>query len=103
METPGSKKIPIFRNEEKILFLLDEYKKSNLSIKGFCIENDISSASFHNWKKKYSKRMVKPGRQPGFAKLQITPPAVVSAPFAEVKGIKIYQWVTASYLKELLA
>jgi hypothetical protein len=37
-------------------------------------------------------------------KLQITPPATSGVPlFAEVKEIKIYQWVTAAYLKELLA
>jgi transposase-like protein len=104
METPVAKKIRVFRSEETILNILADYKKSGLSIKAFCIENDIAQASFHNWKKKYSKRTVKPGRQPGFAKLQITTPVIASAPlFAEVKEIKIYQWVTAAYLKELLA
>ena len=38
---------------EHILSVLDnEYKKSKLSIKAFCIEKDIASATFHNWKKK---------------------------------------------------
>jgi hypothetical protein len=104
METPVAKKVRIFRREEKILSLLDEYKKSGLSIKAFCIENNIASATFHNWKKKYSKRLVKPAKPSGFAELQITSPAISGTPlFAEVKEIKIYQWVTAAYLKELLA
>jgi Transposase len=103
MERAIAKKIRVFRSEETILNILAEHKKSGLSIKIFCIQNNIASASFHNWKKKYSKRTVKPGRQPGFAKLQITPPVTSGVPlFAEVKEIKIYQWVAAAYLKELL-
>lgn len=104
METPVAKKIRIFRSEETILNILTEYKKSKLSIKIFCAANNIASASFHNWKKKYSKRTVKPAKPTGFAALQITsPPAVAEPLFASVKEIKIYQWVTAAYLKELLA
>ena len=104
METPASKKIRIFRNVENILALLDEYKKSGLSIESFCFEKDIASATFHNWKKKYGKRTLKAGKPTGFAALQITAPAIAGVPlFAEVKGIRIYQWVTAAYLKELLA
>ena len=98
------KKIRIFRGEETILNILADYKKSKLSIKAFCIEHNIASATFHNLKRKYSKHSVKPAKPTGFAKLQITPPAIVSAPlFAEVKEIKIYQWVTAAYFRELLA
>ena len=104
MEKPVAKKIRVFRSEETILNILAEYKKSGLSIKAFCIENSIASATFHNWKKKYSKRTVKPAKPTGFSALQITsPPAVAEPLFAAVKEIKIYQWVTAAYLKELLA
>ncbi len=100
METPASKKIRIFRNEEHILSLLNEYKKSGLSIKTFCGTNNIPSATFHNWRKKYGKRAVKPI---GFTALQITTtPVAEPALFASVKKIKIYQWVTAACLKELL-
>ncbi len=104
METPVAKKIRIFRNKEAISNILANYKKSGLSIKSFCIENNIAQASFHHWKKKYSTRSVKSAKLTGFATLQITSPAVVStALFAVVKEIKIYQWVTAAYLKELLS
>ncbi len=105
METTSAKKIRIFRGAENILHILDEYRKSNLSVKAFCIENNIASASFHNWKKKYNKPAVKPGKQRGFTALQVTPfiPVMEPALFAEIKGIKIYQQVDAVYLKELLA
>jgi transposase-like protein len=104
METSAAKKIHVFRGEEAILNILADYKKSNLSIKAFCLEHNIASASFHNWKKKYSRRTIKPAKPTGFAALQITSPATSKAPlFAEVKEIKIYQWVTAAYLKELLS
>ena len=104
METSAAKKIRIFRGEEAILNILADYKKSKLSIKTFCLAHNIASATFHNWKKKYSKRLVKPAKPNGFTELQITSPATIEAPlFAEVKEIKIYQWVTAAYLKELLS
>jgi hypothetical protein len=66
MEIPVAKKIRVFRSGEMILNILAEYEKSELSIKAFCIENDIAQASFHNWKKRYRKRTVRPGMQPGF-------------------------------------
>jgi transposase-like protein len=104
MEALVTKKIRVFRNEKTILNILTEYKKSKLNIKAFCIEHNIASATFHNWKKKYGKRTSKPGKPTGFATLQITTtPAVAEPLFAAVKEIKIYQWVTAAYLKELLA
>jgi transposase-like protein len=104
METPVAKMTRVFRGEEAILNILAEYKKSKLSIKTFCLEHNIASATFHNWKKKYSKRSVKPAKVTRFAELQITSPATTGTPlFAEVKEIKIYQWVTAAYLKELLS
>lgn len=104
METPSSKTIRKFRGKESILHLLGEYKKSKLSVKAFCLENSIASGTFHNWKKKYGGRSGKPAKPTGFAALQIdSTPAAGEPLFASVKEIKIYQWVTAAYLKELLA
>ena len=105
MEAIATKKVRVFRSEEKIFKILDEYAKSNLSIKTFCAANNIASATFHNWKKRYSKHKGKPIKQTGFTALQITTstPVIGPALFAEVKGIKFYQQVDAVYLKELLA
>ena len=104
METPVGKKVHVFRSEEAILNIIADYKKSKLTAKAFCIQNNIASATFHTWKRKYSRRSVKSAKPAGFAALQITTtPAVAEPLFAAVNGIKIYQWVTAAYLKELLA
>lgn len=105
MEISALKKVRVFRGKETILNILGEYKKSNLSIKAFCIENNIASASFHNWKKKYSDNRANRVAQPGFTTLRINPSVPVMEPalFAEVRGIKIYHRVDAVYLKELLA
>jgi len=99
MEQVTGKKMRIFRGEETIIGLLDEFAKSGLSTKSFCVQNNISPATFHNWKKRYSN----PGKstdQPGFAALQIAPSADGTL-FAEVNGIRIYQPVAAACLKEL--
>lgn len=105
METILTKKVRVFRGKETILNILSEYGKSNLSIKTFCQNNNLASATFHNWQKKYSNAVAKPDVQPGFATLQVNPSGPVADPalFAAVKGIKIYQPVPAAYLKELLS
>ncbi len=101
METMAAKKVRIFRDKETILNILGDYEKSNLSVKAFCNENNIAPGSFHNWKKKYSNSRAV---QSGFTSLRIVPSAPASGPglFAEVNSIKIYQPVSAAYLKELL-
>jgi|HubBroStandDraft_3_1064219.scaffolds.fasta_scaffold1062647_2 hypothetical protein len=101
METFPSTKVRIFRCKEKMLNTLVEYEKSNLSIKAFCIENNISPATFHYWKKKYNGSTVNQHKQSGFTALHLTTPSP-AAIFADVNGIKIYQWVEPAYLKALL-
>jgi hypothetical protein len=105
METFSTKQVRLFRSKEKILSILDEYGKSNLSVKAFCDLNNIANGTFHNWMKKYGVPKSRPDRQTGFTALQITPSvqAIESALFAEVNGIKIYQPVEADYLKALLS
>ncbi len=104
METISVKKVRVFRDKETILGILGQYEGSNLSIKEFCIENNIAPASFHNWKKKYNGSRSRGATQPGFTTLGVRPSAAVAGPglFAEVNSIKIYQPVSAAYLKELL-
>ena len=101
MEIIPSAKLSRDQGREKMFKLLDRYEKSNGSIKAFCVQNKIAPATFHYWKKKYHSLTVKQHEPPGFAALQITTPLATGL-FAEVHGIKIYQWVSAAYLKELL-
>jgi hypothetical protein len=101
METFPAVKVRAFRGKEKMFSTLDEYEKSNLSIKAFCARNNIAPGTFHYWKKKYSANTVNQDKQSGFAALHITTPSP-AAIFAEVNDIKIYQWVEPAYLKALL-
>jgi transposase-like protein len=98
MEVTSNKVTRILRSRAEIERLLDEQKQSGQNIKSFCASRNVPQASFHNWRKKYSKQ----AQATGFAAVQITPPDHSSL-FAEVQGIKIYQPVSAAYLKELMA
>jgi len=85
----------LFRSKPAILELLSQQRQSGLSIQAFCSQHSIPSGSFHNWKKKYDTDDV---ISSGFTAVQISSSAAL---FAEVNGIKIYQPVSAVYLKEL--
>jgi hypothetical protein len=99
------------RSQHEILNLLNEFEKAGVSVKEFCGLHSISKATFHKWQSRYKTKKEQedkptglPTGQAGFADLHITPSTATANEvlFAEVKGIKIYQPVTASYLKELL-
>jgi hypothetical protein len=88
----------VLRSQADIKRLLDEQNKSGQSIKAFCQANQIPQASFHNWRKKHSKQL----SPAGFAAVNIISSAAGPL-FAEMRGIKLYQPVSAAYLKELMA
>lgn len=87
-----------FRSRAEILALLEEQQQSGLKVKAFCLERSIPEGSFHNWKKRYEKKE-QPEKTEAFSPIEVTPS--FSSLFAEVNGIKLYQPVTAAYLKEL--
>ena len=84
--------------------LLDEFEKSTMSVSEFCIANDVCRATYHKWCSRYRSPGSKKLMSAGFASLDITPSAGLgyATLFAEVRGIKIYQPVTAYFLKELI-
>jgi len=96
MEVISSIKRRMFRSKPAILELLREQQQSGLSIQTFCTQHSIPSGSFHNWKKKYGAGAAQSASS--FTPVQINAPATL---FAEVNGIKLYQPVSAGYLKEL--
>jgi len=98
MEPVRDKKARSFRRKQEILQLLEKYDQSGQSIKSFCASHNIANGTFHNWKHKY-KNDIK--ELPGFAPVQVIP-STSTGLFAEVGRIKIYQPVSATYLKELL-
>ena len=92
------------RSKQQIQDLLNVFEKSNLSVKDFCKEHSIHPANFHKWKTRYKPKSARKKNSSGFATLDIVSSPRIDLPglFAEVKGIKIYQPVSASFLKELL-
>ena len=95
-------------------YFLSEFSKSGMSSREFCKLHGLGESGFGKWQTK-SRRLLagvqgqqrsKPEKGAGFARLHIKSPVVKSSGqvglFAEVGGIRIYQPVAASYLKELL-
>ena len=90
------------RNSQQISALLAKYNSSGLSVSDFCERHQIHESNLHKWisraKQKSGKKDI---RRAAFAEVQVT--SSENLLFAEVNGIRIYQPVAASYLKELKA
>ena len=92
------------RSKEEIISILEECRRSNLNVKEFVRTKGIHEATYYNWKNKYGSKPRKQKPKQGFAALKITHTQAtpLATLFAEIGGIKIYHFVPASYLKELL-
>lgn len=91
---------------EQIISLLDQFDKDKISLKTFCADHSICEQTFYNWRKRYLSRKVDTCGKfveilPAAAELEI--PQGTGGLFAEVRGISIYQPVSASYLKALIS
>ena len=98
MEAISTGKGSQYRSRSVILGLLKEQQESGISVRSFCAARSIAEGSFYGWKKRYGREGTVVNDK-DFARIQ-----VVAAPgglFAEVNGIKLYQPVSAAYLKEL--
>ena len=100
----NAKKAPrLRRTRNQIEVLLQEFENSNMNIPQFCKSHSVSTTTLHKWQSRYRSKVERIFKPAGFAKLNIT--SSVSngqgTLFAEVQGIKLYQPVSASYLKEL--
>ena len=91
------------RSEREILELIEEYKKSEFSVKDFCEVSDLNETTFYSWIKKYGSK--KKDDVSGFAKIEVIPTLTSSKRelFAEVGIIKLYKEVSAAYLKALIS
>lgn len=92
----------IRRNTHQIHDLLKEFDEGNVSVALFCRKHSISNGTFYKWRSRYKRKTEKKIKGAGFAAVRIIP-SLGPGLFAEVNGIKIYQPVAASYLKELLS
>jgi hypothetical protein len=88
----------IFRSKAEILKILQEQAQSGQNVKSFCTAQCIASGTFHRWRQQYASRV--DVRSSGFAPVHILPEAGL---FATVGSIRIYQPVSAAYLKELMS
>ena len=90
------------RSREQIILLLDEFAKAGICVEEFCARHYIGKSTFHKWQSRYNKKQNQTDCQ-AFADIEIVNAGIQHSAtlFAEVKGIKIYQAVSAAYLKEL--
>lgn len=89
------------RTREQIENLLTEFSKTGETIKQFCQQHNISAGTFHKWQSRHKGKVLKKVNGSGFAAITVAPLSTGNL-FAEVKGIRIYQPVSAAYIKELL-
>ena len=88
------------KTPEQITDILTKFRESGSTVKQFCEDHHIVPGTFHKWQSRVQGKSLKKEIKPGFAQIRVNPS---SGLFAEVKGILIYQPVSAAYLKELLA
>ena len=89
------------RTSSEIAALLATFRSSGLAASDFCERNQIQRSNFYKWVSRLPKQKdkVRKIRRSSFAEVRVT--ASDNLLFAEVNGIRIYQPVGASYLKEL--
>ncbi len=88
------------RTPEEIIKLLEEFENSEgITVKEFCEIQDISDATYYNWRKLYGSKS-KEDKAAGFIELVSDTPSTVNGQlFAEIKTIRFYQPVSADYFK----
>ena len=92
------------RTADEMYKLISGHKTSNLTVKEYCEQNDLAAGTYYYWQKKYlAINEASATTQSGFTLLQVQDTLQEQGLFAEVKGIKLYREVPASYLKELLS
>lgn len=91
------------RSALEIQSLLEAFTRSGISVQSFCDEHNIGKSTFHKWQSRYNNKQHQTTSQ-AFAGIEIVSDSIQHGEtlFAEVKGIKIYQPVSAAYLKALL-
>jgi hypothetical protein len=100
--TPKSK-------EQQMFSLIAGHKASAMTVKDFCELYDLSQGRYYYWQKKYRASQLSGSivEQSSFTllKAEINPsagPSEQAILFAECRGIKIYQQVSAGFLKEII-
>jgi hypothetical protein len=82
---------------------LRQYEDEGSTIKSFCQAQGIGRSTFTRWNRIYGHPKKKKAARKAFVPIEVPSSfsSVEGTLFAEVGGIKLYQRVEASYLKEL--
>jgi hypothetical protein len=93
-------KVRMRRTQQQIDELLSQYEEGGYNVKEFCQMNGLNRGNFHKWLSRRKVAGLNDHASSGFSKvvLQSSPADHL---FAEVSGIRLYQAVSAAYLKEL--
>ncbi|MGZ3890623.1 MAG: IS66 family insertion sequence element accessory protein TnpA [Methanobacteriaceae archaeon] len=104
MEQVNGHQVTSKRSRNQIRELLRKYDKtSGITIKAFCKLHQVSEGSFYSARKRLRASAAPLPKPAGFVAL--SRPAFTEATstlFAEVNGIRLYQPVSADYLKALI-
>lgn len=100
MEQHDILKVRMRRTHQQIDELLSQYEQSGCSVGEFCSMKGLNPRSLHKWLSRRKAAGADNVVTSGFSKviLQASPTVVL---FAEVGSIRLYQPVSAAYLKEL--
>lgn len=90
------------RTHKEIEALLFAFDKSGLPVNEFCMLHHITRGSFYKWQSRRKVMSAQNKNGAAFAKVSV-PSSATGVLFAEVNGIRLFQPVAASYLKELLS
>ncbi len=94
--------------EQEMFALIAMQKASAMSVRDFCMHHGLSRPSYYYWQKRYRASQQAGHEEPdGFTLLKKERESLLSQShpgslFAEYKGIKIYQQVSACFLRELI-
>lgn len=94
------------RTKEDMFELITKHDKGTITVKEFCQLHGLTQGIFYYWQKKYHTESSESVGQSGFVQLQVEDTQHAGTHqglFAEIRGIRLFQAVPASYLKELLS
>jgi len=103
-----SKTPPVRRSRKQIVKLLKDYQsREGMRVVEFCKLHGLNKSNFYSWQKRYGGKQPQKCEPKGFLSVELThspeTPGATTSLFAEVKGIRLYQVVSADYLKALVS
>jgi hypothetical protein len=91
--------------QQKMFGVIEEWNKSSLPIKEFCIHNQIANATFHYWLKKYRNKDQQKAAEfiPVRVKETATGPVFAELSLPDGRKFTFYQSLDCSFVKTLLS